>query len=354
MSMYNVWKKEAVLPTISEIKQIKAEHITIKPFEPENDGYVFLHGAAIVHFKGRMYCAWAHNKVKENTDDEEVNYAVSDDNGRTWSGYIPGNLNPEKGIAVSHGSFLVHEDRLYYFAPQYKGYVGAEMMKMSIYLFDEVNEKFQYLGVALDERFWPMCEPILMENGNYIISGLYVADDYHSPLNAAAVAISHGSDLLHWDMVKINRSEDVRVWGECTVIVNRNHCRMYCREHSRKYMALYSESFDFGRTWSEMHLSDLPTIDSKPYAGTLSTGQHYLICSCAKDISDRNPLTIALTQKGEEQFSQIYSIDAGRTLSYPYAIEFDQKLYVVYSATSESFNRNNAELAIINIEDLQS
>jgi len=357
--MYNIWKNGVNMPKISELEPLKAELVTIKPFEPENDGYVFLHGVALVNFKGRMYCAWAHNNVRENSDDEEVNYAVSDDNGKTWSGCIQGNCRPGKGLAVSHGAFLVHDDKLYFFAPQFKGLGGFEMMKMSAYVFDEASEKFQYLGVAMDEKFWPMCQPVLMENGNYIMAGISLGADYYATDNTAAVAISHGSDILHWDMVKVDHPEDVRVWGECTVIVHGSHCKLYCREHSGKHVALYSESFDYGNTWSDLNLSDLPMTDSKPYAGTLSTGQNYLICSCAADIAWRDPLTIALTKKGEDQFSKIYRIIGGRIGSYPYAIEHDNKLYVAYStqpwsSLKDGGNRNSAELAIIDIEDLQS
>ena len=353
MLMYNVWKNGASLPKVSELKKVKSEHITIKAFEPEKDGYVFLHGVALAKFKGRMYCAWAHNKDKENSQEEEVNFAISDDNGKTWSECIEGDMKPEKGIAVSHGAFLVSEEKLYFFAPQFKGHMGAEMMKLSVYELDEENEKFRYIGVAMDERFWPMCEPVLMENGNYIMPGIYVAADYMSPDNAAAVAISRGADITRWDMVKIKRSEEVRVWGECTVVINGNNIKMYCREHSAKYKALYSESSYFGNTWTEMNLSDLPMIDSKPYAGTLSNGRNYLICSCAEDISGRNPLTIAITEKGEDKFSKIYSIDSGKILSYPYAIEADNKLYIAYSSSPKADNRNSAELAIIDIEDLK-
>ena len=353
MSMYNIWKEGVDLPKISELKEVRSEHVTIKPFVPEEDGYVFLHGVALANFNGRMYCAWAHNKVRENSDNEEVNYAVSDDGGKTWSGCINGDMNLQNGVAVSHGVFLIHKEKLYFFAPQFKGQLGAEMMKTSVYVFDEANEKFCYIDVAVDERFWPMCEPVLMENGNYIMSGIYVASDYMSPDNAAAVAISHGSDILHWDMVKIERSEDVRVWGECSIAVDGSKIKMYCREHSRKLRALYAESFDFGNTWSEMDLSDLPMIDSKPYAGTLSTGQRYLICSCAGDISARNPLTIALTEKGEDKFSKIYIIDSGKIVSYPYAMEADKKLYVAYSSSAKLDNRNSAELAIIDLEELK-
>jgi len=353
MSMYTIWNDKVDMPKVSELSKVKSEHITIKTFEPEKDGYIFLHGVAIVKFKERMYCSWAHNKVLENSDDEEVNFAFSDDNGRTWSGCIKGNLAPEEGVAVSHGAFLVHNEKLYFFAPQFKGQLGAEMLKMSAYVLDEEREKFCYLGIALNERFWPMCEPVLMENGNYIMPGISVEADYCSPHNPAAVAISHGSDILHWDMVKIEKAENVRVWGECSVIINGSNCKMYCREHSDKLKILYSESDDYGKTWSEMDLSNMPMIGSKPYAGKLSDGRSYIVSSCAKDICRRDPLTIALTEKGEDKFSKIYSIETGKYLSYPYVIEVDKKLYVAYSASEEGGNRNSAEVSIIDIGELK-
>ncbi len=40
-------------------------------------------------------------------------------------------------------------------------------------------------------------------------------------------------------------------------------------------------------------------------------------------------------------------------LAYPYAIEYDRKLYVVYSAALERGNLNDAELTVIPIEDLK-
>lgn len=352
--MYHIWKDGVDIPRVAELRTVPSRRVTIKPFEPEVDGYIFLHGVALVKFKGRMYCSWAHNRFLENSDDEEVNFAVSDDDGATWSGFVRGHMAPEKGVAVSHGSFLAHGGALYFFAPQFKGQLGAEMLKMGVYRLDEATGAFTYLGVALDDRFWPMCEPILMADGSYIMAGIYVGASYRAPDNAAAVAISRGADVLHWDMVKVAKAEGVRVWGECSVTVDGGHCQMICREHSGKKVALYSESHDFGQTWSAMDLSDMPMVGSKPYTGTLSDGRRYLICSSAKDIDDRDPLTIALTKKGEAKFSEILRIDGGKYLSYPYAVEIDKKLYVAYSATAEGANRNSAELAIIRLEDLHN
>ena len=91
-----------------------------------------------------------------------------------------------------------------------------------------------------------------------------------------------------------------------TVTVDGSRCCMYCREHSGKHVVLYAESNDFGASWSEMDLTDMPMIGSKPYAGTLSNGRKYLISSCAADIRARDPLTIALTGVGEDTFRAIY------------------------------------------------
>ncbi|MBQ1263667.1 MAG: hypothetical protein IIX89_05210, partial [Oscillospiraceae bacterium] len=63
------------------------------------------------------------------------NFSVSEDGGKSWSPCRIGNLAPE-GIAVSHGSFLVHGDSLYFFAPQFRGQLGKEMLRMHVYRLD--------------------------------------------------------------------------------------------------------------------------------------------------------------------------------------------------------------------------
>src|SRR5690606_33882132 len=108
--------------------------------------------------------------------------------------------------------------------------------------------------------------------------------------------------------------------------------------------ALVAYSSDFGRTWTKSTPSNLPMATSKPYAGTLSSGENYLICTTTANTGKRRaPLTIALTRPGESTFSKVLVIrhsllpegpgeshkNAG--LAYPYAIEHDGQLYVGYS-----------------------
>ena len=105
---------------------------------------------------------------------------------------------------------------------------------------------------------------------------------------------------------------------------------------------------------------------SKPAAGILSTGQRYLVCTTAKANGyKRTPLTIALSEPNENQFSKVFVIRRSRhdgklgesadrlKLSYPCAMEYDGKLYVGYSNDGGRHgNLNSAELAVIPIKSL--
>jgi hypothetical protein len=106
---------------------------------------------------------------------------------------------------------------------------------------------------------------------------------------------------------------------------------------------------------------------SKPAAGTLSTGQRYLICTTAKNNGGkRSPLTIALSRPGENIFSGVFVIRRSRhddqrgesaeslSLAYPCAVEHEGHLYVGYSNNGgRRGNLNSAELAVIPIKSLQ-
>ena len=133
-----------------------------------------------------------------------------------------------------------------------------------------------------------------------------------------------------------------------------------------KPMALVAVSDDYGRTWTKSLPSNLPMATSKPYTGTLSTGQRYLVCTTTADTGGRRaPLTIAVGRAGENGFRKIYRIrnaessagpgesNARASLSYPYAVEHDGQLYVGYSNSGgRRGNHNGAELAIIPVASL--
>ncbi|MCA9035994.1 MAG: hypothetical protein KDA91_12740 [Planctomycetaceae bacterium] len=65
-----------------------------------------------------------------------------------------------------------------------------------------------------------MEEPKRMGDGNWIMAGLQVIDGIGKANNPAAVAISHGDNLLARDLLTIPRANDVALWGESAVVVH--------------------------------------------------------------------------------------------------------------------------------------
>jgi hypothetical protein len=121
-------------------------------------------------------------------------------------------------------------------------------------------------------------------------------------------------------------------------------------------------SEDNGRTWTPAAPSNLPMATSKPYAGILSTGQRYLVCTITADSGGRrSPLTIAVSRPGESAFSKVFVVRtsllegtpgvsaANADFSYPYAVEHEGRLYIGYTHKSHAAN----ELAVIPIGKLQ-
>jgi hypothetical protein len=354
--------KSAEIPVLPGV-----EFHVIKPYEFPKDGYRFLHGVALAWHKDRLYASFGHNRGGENTDTEEARGSVSDDGGRTWSDVFTIDSG-EPALGVSHGVFLSHQGSLWAFHGAYRGIM--ERVHTRAYVLDESTERWQPRGVVVEGGFWPMQEPLKMADGNWIMSGARVGEG-----NPAAVAISHGDDLTKWDLVVIPQAPSLPMWGESTVILDGQRVVNVAR-HGNQAVSLVAHSEDCGRTWTPSRPGNLPMVTSKPYTGTLSTGQNYLICTTTADSGRRRwPLTIAVSRPGQEHLSRVFVIRHAlfpegpgesherAALAYPYAIEHNGKLYVGYSNSGggvgrvgegrELWNNNSAELAIIPVLALQ-
>ena len=362
--------KTADLPVLHDVR-----FSVIKPYEFQQDGYRFLHGVALCFHNGKLYASFGHNQGGENTDSEEARYRVSEDDGRTWSAVKTIDAG-EPGLAVSHGVFLSHQGSLWAFHGSYRGTMQG--VHTRAYRLNETTEEFEKLGIVLEGGFWPMQEPQQMADGNWIMAGIAARGDASAGgQHPAAVAISRGDDFTRWDLVVIPAAPGLGpIWGESSVIVEGERITNIAR-YGKKPLALAATSDDCGRTWTTLRSSNLPMATSKPYAGRLSTGQHYLVCSTSADGGGRRaPLTIAVSKPDEPTFRQIFVIrhaefpegpgesHARASLSYPYAIEHGGQLYVGYSNNGgnvgrvgegrELWNNNSAELAVIPISNLRA
>ena len=193
-----------------------------------------------------------------------------------------------------------------------------------------------------------------MTNGSWLVPG---CDEHWR----AAVGISRGDDLTHWDAVKVPLPDhrlytEAAAWfdGPEVILIMRNHSPI----NPTRNCAAVAVSRDYGRTWPVVQESDFPMVTSKPVAGRLSTGQRYLVCnSSSRSPGSRHTLTVSVTRPGHKQLCRMWRIrgarrtEAGETRdrasAYPYAVEHEGSLYVVYSV-----DKADCEMAIIPVASL--
>ena len=371
-----LWDPAVPLPRAVDVPVIAGTRFAvIKPYEFKQDGYRFLHGVGLAWHKNRLYASFGHNTEAENTGREEARGRVSDDGGRTWGETFTIDSGDEPDLAVSHGVFLSHGGRLHAFMGA--SYGTMKRVHTRGYVLDEATGRWAALGVVVEGGFWPMQEPQRMEDGNWIMAGISARGDCSAGgVHPAAVAISRGDDFTTWDLVVIPVAEGLgAVWGESTLVTQGRRITNIAR-YGAKALALATTSDDYGCTWTPSQPSNLPMTTSKPYAGRLSSGEPYLICTTTADSgSKRTPLTIALGPPGASTFSRVLVIrrsehegevesHPGAQLSYPYAIEYDGQLYVGYSNSGgdagrvgegrQLWNNNSGELAVVPVAALRA
>lgn len=358
-----LWDDVHSLPKAAELPQVAgAEFHVIKNQRPDTDQCRFTLGVGLAWHKGRLYASYGFNRGEENTPTEEAHVKVSDDGGKTWG---PAQVMDagEGDLAVSHGVFLSHGGSLWAFMGAFYAHEKLyHRVHARAYLLDENTGSWEPRGAIVDGGFWPMQEPQKMADGNWIMAGLRIGGQFGEAGNFPAVAVSKGDDFTKWDLVVIPAQPGLgNLWGESTVIVEDKRLLNISR-YGKKALALLSVSEDHGRTWTPTTRSNLPMATSKPYAGTLSTGQHYLVCTTTADTGgNRSPLTIAVSKPGESVFSKVFLIRpsvfagtpgvsaANADFSYPYAVEHAGKLYIGYTHKSHAAN----ELAVVPIEQLR-
>ena len=361
LKFFGLWDEAAEMPKMADAEVLKGVQFhVIKQWEPKVDGYRWLHGVGLAWHKGRLYASYGHNVGHENTITEEGRYSVSEDGGATWSQPRTIDVGTEADdLAVSHGVFLSHQGRLWSFLGAFHG--TRKRVHTRAYILNEATGRWTRQGVVIRDGFWPMQEPLKMDNGNWILPGFIVGDG-----NPAAVAVSKGDELTDWNLVVIPKGRGVgNMWGESSIIVDGPRILNIAR-YGAKRIALAATSEDFGKTWTSSRESNLRMTTSKPAAGILSTGQRYLVCSTTADGVGRYPLTIAVSRPGKTAFSKVFVIRHAEfpegpgeshpkaALSYPYTIEHAGNLYVGYSnAGGRGGNQNSAELAIIPVSGLR-
>lgn len=368
---FPVWDARCPFPSFDTMPDLDVvTHVSIEKAQP--DGYHYLHESGIAAHRGVLHIVWANHREAEcNVTGELIRGATSNDGGLTWS---PARTIAEAPMwgsrSFNHPAIATHADQLWGFFTrwddqkdtaknQYKSCCNAEGVgpqpSVEIVRYDDAKACWTTTGARIP-GFLPFRPPLKMRDGNWIMGG-------ECYWYEAAVATSHGDDWTAWDLVLVPKPEGMTLLFPETALIDQGDrivavCRPDPREPMKMTTAPASTSTDCGRTWTPLALSNFPLAASQPYAGTLSTGQHYLITDNLEE--QRGLLTIAVTRPGERLFSRIwkvrhqhfprrrlfpgYLIDGeikgnqrgGKTeWSYPAAVEHDGKLFISYTQGKE-------------------
>ncbi len=298
-----------------------------------DDLYRFLHDNAVAWDGPVLHAAWYNCPEHEIAGASCIRGRRSPDGGRTWS--------PVEVIAADHDSkgtfyvpvaFCSHQTGLHAFVANM---VGHDLVtQCEVYRRYEATGGWQSRGF-IAHHFLPNCAPVRMANGNHLMAGRASENSEEKPA-FPAVAISHGENLTApWDVVRLC-GHKLPLHPETTAWVNGSTVTAIVRGGPGRGPLVFT-SEDDGRAWSNSHESNLPSADSKLYAGVLSTGQRYLVWNWPPD---RETLVLGVSRPGEASLSAVWRIRHGfsHTLgigpewSYPCAVEYDGHLYVIYTS----------------------
>lgn len=350
----DLWTNKTVFPAFEAMQPLQGvQYHKVYEFDP--DGYRFLIGAAIIKHKGVLYASWSHSASTENDHTTRLAEKRSYDDGKTWQEYRVVTKNDD-GYSRSHGVYLSLNGELYVFCPRATYHENLyDDLKMEAYRLTDAGE-YECLGIALDDEFWPMATPILLNDGRLVMAGLKTKTGKEVYYGHPAVAVCDGKDLTKWEMKAIPFGETYKGWGE-TALFARGDLLTAVARNTLPAWPLVSYSTDGGQHWSEGVESNFPADSSKLYAGTLKNGLSYVVFNVAgRDY--RKTLAIAT---GREQFDKVFIVRDDFDIppkyntysgewGYPYAYEDTEnnRLLVAYHKHKEE-----CEIASIPLEELE-
>lgn len=357
-----------------EIDISKKENIPIIPSDYriidqcEKGDYQFTIAPDLVYHKGEFVAQWANSWVDENDENSLVRGRRSPD-AKVWSErevIAPGFEG--KGYH-SHGVFHVVGNQLRSYVAQINhlprpegalrgGYSG---LRTDVFLYDDSSKTWTREGMFGElDGFWPLCQPIRLENGNWAMAGAV----YGEKSMVAGIAICDGKDFTQWRIVRLPYEDGLEkapaseVWGETTLAAHGPNLLAVTRNQKGAWSPfLYAKSNDYGETWSPLKPSNFPGGGGRPQLGTLPDGRHFLVAN----MGSRNTLILALTEPDSFQFNRIFRVldhaappptmpgKAKRPQwGYPGVLVHDGKIFIAYSVSKEATGISVIDLARTN------
>lgn len=354
--------KKCKLSSLDFLSLKKNNDLSCYPVCMPDDSFSFLHEAACIEFKGKLFAAWYQNEEKELIGATPIFWTYSMDEGKTFVDkkllvidntkqilYCP----PVFGICDGHLYMLINE---MYIEPDH-------IHALDLYIYDEENDTFEFLW-SRPIPFKLNTNVYTLDNGKLMLPGRLAELDGF-PVTPAVLISDSGKIDADWRVVKVQEDGGLPdgkdyIHPEQSAIVQGNHIVMFCRTDREPKPILYI-SEDYGETWSKPILYDVPVSSSKIYSGTLSSGQHYWIGNLFPH--ERKKLAFLYTSGKDLFFDKGFLLQdgpdeklegSGKQWSYPAAYEANDKLFVIYTAAvKESHTIRGAVLSVIPLKDLK-
>jgi hypothetical protein len=327
--------------------------------------YGFLHEPRIGVFRDTLFVNYSNAPLRESEPAQIMRGRRSADLGVTWSnvevvagGFEDGRRRHETA------PLLALDGNLWAFIGRYD-YGSKHSLGMEIYRLSDDGGSFEPASDGIvAPGFVPFVAPQRLPDGNWIIGG------HIRHATQGAVAISHGDDMLRWDVVPIGYNMHPGI-PETALLVTEKSVVALIRPNKGQPTAGVAVSYDGGRCFGPTEPSDLPAIDTKLFAGTLSTGHHYIIFNATDRHGlpaelPRHRLLVGIMPPGEiAPFERVLTLvedaPAGLDLlaigepeplnawAYPEAIEHDGQLHIVFS-----MNKRHCWMASVPVSALLS
>lgn len=313
----------------------------------------FLHEAAIVEFHKKLIAAWYNNKKLELNGYTPIRFAVSENEGESWSlpVTVAGDISGK--LLYCPPVFGIENDSLYMFLNTMSA--ADHIHSLDLYIYNENENRFEFV--------WSRAVPFKlntnvykMDNGKLIMPGRFGELDGFPQIPGVLISDS-GKINAEWRAVKITESKTLPdgsefIHPEVSLITDKNKIYAFCRNDERNVPIIFL-SDDYGEHWTGAHASDIPFANSKIYSGTLSDGRNYVIGSLT---SDRKILYILFSRSGEMKFNKGFilqngfseELGCGYQWSYPSAYESNGKLYVIYTV---AYNKEQERGAVVSVID---
>jgi hypothetical protein len=336
---------------------------TFNIFKPTAATDHYGNGAALIGFKGHLYCQWQSSPTNEDSADTWVAYSRSQD-GTTWTAPMVLAVNPGDGYRSS-GGWWVYGDTLVAFINHWPTSVSP-------------RGGYTEYTTSTNGLNWTPIQRVTMTNGTYL-NGIFEQDPHALP-SGRIINAAHFQPGLTCAPIYTDDPLGVSGWVRpaftnlgYTSGVSREiepswfyrsdgAAVMIFRDQTSTFLKLASVSPNSGTNWTTAVLTTMPDSRAKQSAGNLPDGTAYIV-SNPVNINRRFPLAIALSTNGN-LFNKAYLLRSGGTnlqtlqyagtaktlgYSYPKSTLWNGFLYSGYSVNKEDIECTRVPLASIQL-----